>query len=822
MEKRFNGIVVTLILFLVQFPVEVMLLEVSTSKHRVIFQSFEMPDGDTVQCYGSCLQNSKIDVTNCDGRRIRVACQSSVIDITRATAGKLSPDLDLCNYKKRIECRTNVTNTIRTICNNKRDCTIDVTKNHVQNKCKDDKHVAIDIIYKCRPIQTTTKIFSTLKTSTHVIKTTQTTKISRKHDPLTKSTIITKPVLKTTVSTPDARLIVPDYSRRQKSKDEYWILFAYGAIMDNEYIRSNKTHLALVILLSMFLGLVLCLCICLDYCRRSRRQKKDIKSNWNLVEVTDAQLDDYNERIELINSKLLEESKQLVDDKEKPCGNNEDGDVFVNMSVTAPFLHKNGVLDEKRFFSPRSQITLPSLHVHPPSCNYDGDNTGTIHSDSSTICSVNSRKSMHRAIPEEKYNSEMSEIKEVFGENGDMMLSDCGEYEYIEVEGYHDCDNFSDNTQVAYHETENYLVPKKFASLNRRPDANDVTAGNEPVCYRTLEPKRIRRIPHHQKDCSVIQKSTSLDGPKMKCCHSNISSLQRCSNNNNTQQQEGARNSKRVHVMPRCHEPQALRNSNNKYTHSDNEVSRRRLCNEGEHQRACKYYHGHNTRETTINDYCNTCGKSEESHLKCDSSLTSNCQSSSHDEYSTDHGPLLSISNELIKNKKCCVEESGYQSHDTGTDSLCSSSTDHEDSRVFLPNSGHHCNCHQKKSHEINSNNRSHTSKRGPKQTILGDQNNKTINNNNNCNSNNKTRRARRDGNNEYIKCDTQSSNEVNSYDSSMDESSSRDSVRVYRRIRKQNDDQNNEMKSIKYCSCNCGNSELKNTDGRLDGIETS
>ena len=860
MEDRFTHHVRTFII--ICFILGNMTLEIMASEiNRVVYQTFLLSEGETVQCYGQCDRDlkgglrQKFKLTRCEGRKIRFSCKPGYrIKIHVATLGKLSPDLDICNYKGSLECAENISSKVQRTCNSGYRCAIDVTNDELRYKCGKVKNLALDVKYLCQVIPTTTFVSGTFPTSRSPYTTPKTTtKITKLRSSSTKvvksmsNPTVNYKTTTTAETTPISTLLsmtsphsTQTYDNHTvtmlKDTDMFLTLIAYSAISDSEFIKIHKGPLALVLLLSMFLGVVLCLCIFLDYCRRTKiRRDRDLKETKS--EIPELQPVECNERIELINSKMAERTRNdsspnqkfiiYANNSNNNTNNNnnnnnknnnnnnnnttnsegEDADVYANMSVTTPFINRNPEHDLflPNHINPDEETSLSSASL-PPSqndflvettlalshdlltptvgCKSDKNHTPCLIVTSATSTGSSNNTLMSQRKTNQR-NSVIGEIKEIYFEErplDDNLASSL--YEYTDVGQYHASDDYSSSpmpNSMAYHRTDNYVVPPcvQLAPTNKRPINKDEIL-QEDTFIRNVDSKRMRKC--NPKDKPGLHKCRSLDEPKKKTYFAN---------NGNQYLVRNPRRG-RIHVMQSCDESVPQRSCNQKAIYSDNEASRRRRRCEMEYKRSCSCHE----QGLSLNDlYCTKCGKSEESHLNGCSSLTSNCQSSHDEAYGDHHGPLLSISDERIKNEEYCIEESGYQSHDTGTDSLCSStfSTDQEDSRMFLPSSVNNAiqnGCRSKTCHDC-----CQASKHVQKLIIVRDQYKSKV-----------PRRCRRE---DYTKDDVHlhdnhTSVDVHSYDSSMDDASSRDSVQLVRRMRKQKTDDCDLTGLDGHTNCNC------------------
>lgn len=828
----------------------------SLKTKRIVFQSYSVGPADTVRCYGRCkLQGSpqklKSDGNSllCEGRQIRLKCDSSkVIQITKSIKGKLSPDFDLCNFGT--DCTDEITKKVQNKCGGRNECKLDATNETTTKQCGYVNHLAIDIKYQCiwpviipktNPVtKLTTMIPTTLRKITTIRKSTKSIQ-DKATSPviatISKTSTTTNrpilPIIYLPTSTRDADVAVIYETEQADTNGMFWAMTAYTTLSNSEFIKNNKTHLALALLLSMFAGMVLCLCFFLDYCRRAKKRKsKQILENNKMGLVQDIHpLVECGDNFELMRPKIVEVlsmNGSLPRHKVLSCG--DDGCLNNNHQLdrgcdiyadSAPFfkrslehkslIHHNHIHQmQDRPFSPNNLPAPPnhflidtssssSNELVPPPDEYISDEddlndmTCTSIRASTPSGSINKTLSSpqkllaYDQLDEDDEESELVAIEEVYLAEQELADHMEGEaYEYVEVAPYHHgSDEYSSSPFVPrnlmYHRTDNYVVgPKaKYASMtSRRTTSNDETSQEESL-IRQVDPKQQRHRKNNSKEKPSLQKSKSLDEPKRKYFTLNSHHLVR-----------NPKNKGRIHVMQRCTDSLPRRGYNQKAIYSDNEASRRRRRYDTPEAHGC-------------------CHDNQEPHMKCCSSLTSNGHSSQDGD---NHGPLLSISNELIKNKQCCVEESGYQSHDTGTDSLCSSSfsTDQEDSRMFLPSSNARtCDCRSK---SCRTRGHSAASKRDPRFIIVRD-------------NNNKCRRIRHDdyvdmkGHHVHVNNHTKLDTQRIPYDSSMDDTSSRDSVKLFRKIRKNMTDCNNGD----GMNCNCLH-ELKSPDTRvrMDGTETS
>ena len=807
------------VLLLLLFVLEILSAEVK----RVVFQANSLEYGETVQCYGRCLPDNKqfqtFNLTRCDGPKIRFDCNSGYgIKIKLTTLGRLSPDLDICRNTDTLECASDVTAKVQRTCNHARQCVIDIRKDQLRNKCGKVKFLSMDIQYVCEINPQTmlpTKAITT-SASKHVVKKIPT-------DTIIKNTSLHDKNNSDRTTYQNTEIVL----KSSKDNEMFWLITAFITISDSELIRKHKTTLALAILLSIVFGMVLMIiyfCLFLHYCRRKKNKRGIPLKESKLAIVPYPQTVEYNECVELVKPKMVEvinlndyypQQKTVSNDNigyynnNNGCHDNNGGylynnggchnnnknnekrknDVYSSMSVARPVLkqipeHKlvtyNHIDPNEDMPSSPNYVLVesppPSTSkelLNPPPVNYNGDKEGipylVITCPTPTGSATNTLLKTKKILPHEKSESETENVylKEP---SLDDNIQD-SEYEYVEIGQYHGSDGYSSSPQschpTRYHTTDNHIVPTKvkFAQMNRHATSNDETS-QEDTLNRHVDSKRIRTRKYNQKDKPSVHKSKSLDGTKKRNYLS--------SNGNECLTRNPRRG--RPHVMQRCEESVPHRSTSQRAIYSDNEVTRRRRRCEVE------YKHVHDCNETETPRYmlyCSTCGISKESHLNCCSSLTSNCQSSYDEDCPDYHGSLPSRFNKRMKNKQFSVEESGYQSHDTGTDSLCSStfSTDQEDSRMFAPasvSSSLHNGCRSNFYHT-----RVQTSRHSPKY-ILVRKHNASV-----------PRRFRR---HDYTNVDARphhghayTSVEAHPYNSSLDDGSSRESVKIIRRIDKPN-----------------------------------
>ena len=757
-------------LILVYITLGNFLVDIMPSRmNRVVFQSFMMTgslDSETVQCYGKCKENhndvrQKVNVTRCDGRRIRFSCMYGYsIKIHFATLGTLDPEFDICSYKEPLECSRNISLKIQERCKHVHMCTVNVQNYHVESKCRSAKYTAVDINYSCE-IKTTTEIPTT------EITTSTTKATSWNHSGI--KVVRTMSGLSSNGLSPSALpTIIPPHitihddkntglmAKLSQGTNMFWSLTAYTAISDSEYIKKHVTHLSLAILLSIFVGMVICLCFLLDVSRRARKKRGRHVNSGVFATAESAQ------RLELDNPKMVEVITLNGDltqhktfsyhDGDNNNDNIDEDDVYDSRSpflkrslVHKLIIHNHMKADKERSPSPSSLPPPPyeflmksssssSSELLPPPVGFNGDKCHLPHlvvtNPTPSESTPNTLLNADKSVTHEKSNSEKAEAY-VDEQTLDDSL-ECSRYEYAEVAQYHASDEYSSSPQNPRSTT--------YHLMNRRTTSNDEPSQKKSLIKNT-ESKRMR---NRKCNSNCISKCNS----KNRVCFEQRNNCKKTGNSYFTNNGYLVRNPKKGRINLLQKFQLIPGSSNQKITYSDNEVSRRRRRFGSEHKRACNCYDPAGT--SLGNLYCTTCGQSEEAHLKCCPS----CQSS-HDEESQDDQRTLPLGLiQRIKNKQFPIEESGYQSHDT--DSLCSSafSTDQEDSRISSPasaSSAEHTGC--QKFFSVSDHNKSKV----PYTNI------------------------------DVHRHDNHTSIDVHSYGSSLDEGSSRDSVKIFRRMRKEN-----------------------------------
>lgn len=196
---------------------------------------------------------------------------------------------------------------------------------------------------------------------------------------------------------------------------------------------------------------------------------------------------------------------------------------------------------------------------------------------------------------------------------------------------------------------------------------------------------------------------------------------------------------------------------------------------------------GNCTRASVQSDINRACSKPNETN--CFNKLPYNLCSLENHKY--EDAEIESAADAKFGSRVYIVHESGYQSHETGTDSLCSStrSTDQEDCQMFSPASSG-------SSKQIGSRakvSRTRTVRRDPKLLPLSTQSNLPVNT---------IRRLQHDG---------RFGTDILPYESSFDDASSRDSVQMITRNKPKSKKREN--------SFNIKNSVISDRDVNLSGV---
>lgn len=645
---------------------------------RVVYQSILLSDGyDFVSCYGSCDPSSSVNLQSkfnasvCLGSTITFGCPNSRInvDIRKATLAKLRPDLDMCSHSNSITCKENVLEKIKTICAGLYQCTINVMRDLMFMDCKNVKNPVLEIEYAC-----------TIK-------------------PTIPSISATKKLLRP----------ASVESRRQTLESTFWLAIAYFTLKDAERVRRSEIQMILVLALSLFIGTVVATCFCFVYCQQAKRKKLKIlqkamefaerRQNDTLLDssscaqnsnhttenhkqqsieiievrngaipkykiVTQTELSDLN-NVELLNyrhdyrispselppSSLLKE--YLDKENSKKASSDKDEERSISPSSLPPPPHdllidtssssSNELLPPPVGFN--GDHSIPYLIVTNPSP--PGGSTNSLATTSKDVprdqCQMNFTISADAGDITNYLNNEQENLQNFTQYNRDSNSTGQPSDDYLSSPYmYH---------PILHHNTPNGKFPSTRSSLTTTSITSNEDTSQDDT---NTELKRTRSRKCKDKYGGSLHKSKGFEALRKKGF------------NNQT--------------LNRLYKKGKTRNSNgvvhhHKTIHSDNEVSNRHIYNH-DMKRSCSYYE---QTGFTSSLHCISCGNPNEVQLigpACYPRLTREFDDSQSSQ----------TTNEEVK-KLRFIEESGYQTHDTGSDSLCSSpfSTDQEDSRMFMP-----------------------------------------------------------------------------------------------------------------------------------------
>ena len=95
-------------------------------------------------------QKRKFNATGCEGRRFRFGCHPGYgIKTYIAILGRLSPELNLCHNKTQLLCSKDVAYSITKKCNEKQECSFDVTDDELRSRCGRVADISLDVKYFC-------------------------------------------------------------------------------------------------------------------------------------------------------------------------------------------------------------------------------------------------------------------------------------------------------------------------------------------------------------------------------------------------------------------------------------------------------------------------------------------------------------------------------------------------------------------------------------------------------------------------------------------------------------------------------------------------
>ena len=455
-------------------------------------------------------------------------------------------------------------------------------------------------------------------------------------------------------------------------------------------------------LLSTFVGVVVFMLVYLDYCRRTKKKRRHLTAKY-FDEDKLWTMESQKERIEL-NPKTPEHhacreynnnnhhnnnnnnhhnnnnhTKHVHGDIEEECEEEEEKiDVYANTSVASPFLKRNYDLNPP-INGRHLNMSSPMADVQDPQRQLRHD---------AIVPPPDEFTERHRCVTSSRPHTMTSYIS-------DTSLGDprhdvgtrrhCGDVGPAVGQSYDELNHFNErNGQrvLEYHLSETFATPAKYIGPPKRNSAKKELPSSRVKCSGECE-------------CKITSEGRSRS--------SSLHQFQRNNTNNNMKMMTNQKVNKRSWKMQKCDE-NALQTYN--FTQhticSDNEASRRKRRCVAEYKRGGggsvrgggKRRRNHGNSLSDIPCRCRKTS-SASSNFNCCSSVTSNGQSSPDEEDDDEFGlgsrpPFSSQDQRSLKKDnemRCLREESGYQTRDTGTDSLCSSSvsTDQEDNRMFLP-----------------------------------------------------------------------------------------------------------------------------------------
>lgn len=246
--------------------------------HRVVYQT--IINGDiTVECYGQCekddaaIETHTFNATRCEGKRLRFGCRNNlVVQIYLATMGRFDPAINYCQQQEKSSCVMDVANLIKKKCDSKSQCLYDVTDKPLRRNCGPVTYLYLDVHYTCVPPPTT--VLPTTRVTTKPTSTPRRQKLTPPPHVVTIRPTQHIVPIRTTVAHRSRPLPTGVIMRASEDGGNmFWLMTAYSWLTDKEFIKANGTHLALAIILSVFIGLVLSLCFMLDHCRRERMRR---------------------------------------------------------------------------------------------------------------------------------------------------------------------------------------------------------------------------------------------------------------------------------------------------------------------------------------------------------------------------------------------------------------------------------------------------------------------------------------------------------------------------------------------------------------------
>ncbi|XP_065057218.1 serine-rich adhesin for platelets-like isoform X2 [Rhopilema esculentum] len=312
---------------------EIRTLESASTTHRIVYQTFF--DNLLTNCYGKCTLSPTeyTGVTSnvrCEGNNVRLKCEANhVIRVSYAFYGELEPGQELCKDASTVleQCRKDVLNIVSKDCNGRDFCLFTIDNDRFGKFCQ-AKYFYLDIRHLCefRPSTMANNHFPTTTSSAVTTRVKTTTEKSTKLKPITifnektsKSTNIrtrdfegesTSPIYTTKGRRPDVKETKSSQSPSSTSQSSSSTTSSSSPVTTHVPVSSpgtsvkrttpgknspalnidtssatnggrqaaNSTHLALAVILSIFIALVLSVCFILDHCRREKRRQALIKS----------------------------------------------------------------------------------------------------------------------------------------------------------------------------------------------------------------------------------------------------------------------------------------------------------------------------------------------------------------------------------------------------------------------------------------------------------------------------------------------------------------------------------------------------------------
>lgn len=593
--------------------------------HRVLFKKFLLYADETVLCYSKCKPKGKSKM-NCEGRKMTFDCAPNhQVMIYQATSYGAVPEHvpegsspDICHTREEMKCIRNVTKVASETCNGKKQCTLDLTSGQLDNSCKEDASLAVNVRYTC---------------------------IFRRVDPKVPST--TTPTIRKT--TADRLLVKSDKT------GVFWLQNAYSVLYDNELMSKKKAECAMVFLLSLIFGSFIYLCL---YLYRWWRKKGD-EFKKETIYLLDSQNNESNEaNNRALNERILQNERFL---------DSED-----NKKNSIEIIYNDETSGQEKL----EELSL--LDVTPETYKHRGTPSSFAESLVSTVFSMDTLNGKDVFLNEEQ--SEYTEDRDILLEKDvktkvylDDDIADLRSPKLFtnkRIERYHGSDNYSSSPQILrtlpYHRADYYNYRPKVASTCSYKSNNETS--EDGLSIRSLDTHHKHRCFHRQH----FHHNPVINEPKEKIFIAS-NGKQYILKNPRRKYHVSSRNRHTNDVLP-------LRDIRSKSTYSDNEASIRRKP----YKHASRFHNGRNIPEHL---HSSMYEMAPHRYRHARSSLSSQCSSSidenlsgidNHSRYSTTKRP---------KHKEFLLEESGYQSHGTATDSMCSSvfSTDHEDGAISSP-----------------------------------------------------------------------------------------------------------------------------------------